>query len=273
MLVVLAIAILLAQAGLPSPPPPITSITSSPLSPDSPENATIDFSFKPCSRADGQSFTGGIILYSIWSRDVRSPGFGVEKKFAWNSNDPKPLHWSVRVPPGVYSYEVEAVHRAAVDRMSVFCSSYFYVAALPRSTRRITETMYEGLGDPIPRVYVYGVAPKGSEVSVVRFDGKPDCGDSLTAESETPLAAERDAVGYYASESYVPGDASTRPIKGVVLGVRVKMPGSNDVRTFRVVTDYPNSIVQDPPISARFDLTSEMIQAAFDRPGNALVCT
>jgi hypothetical protein len=50
------------------------------------------------------------------------------------------------------------------------------------------------------------------------------------------------------------------------------MPGSNEARTFRVVTDYPKSIVQDPPISARFDVTPDMMKAALARPGDTLAC-
>jgi hypothetical protein len=157
----------------------------------------------------------------------------------------------------VYSYEVEAVHRAAVESTSVFCSSHLYVAALPGSTRRITESLREGLRDPIPRVYVYGMVPKAAQISVVRFDGAPGCGTRIDALPVSRLRTERDATGYYA----------------VVLGIRVTMPGHREPRTFPLVTGYPTSVIQERPISARFDLSPTMIDAALNEPADTLLCS
>ena len=178
------------------------------------------------------------------------------------------MQWSLHIPAGVYSYEVTAEH-AANNALDVECSYYDYMVALPKEVRRYAKTMYNGLGDPIPRVYIFGLAPKGTRVSVVHFADKAlKCGGRFPDRFGTSMATERTEQGYYASDSLLSAEHET----AAVFGVQVNVPGAAEPRTFRVIADYPDSIVALLPTYARFDITLQMLKEAQGVPANVLIC-
>jgi hypothetical protein len=265
MLAMFAIVFLFGQTASPSVPP-YAAATDSPRRPYSAQDATVDFTLKPCPSVKGLAISEGRLEYSIWNGANSNSTVSVTKTATWKKGS-EPLRWSVRVPAGAYSYDIDADGRDARGR-EVECQDFFYLAVLPGATRRIVEMMYDGIGDPMPRVYIYGFAPKGSHISVVRFDESLGCGSSLSNASENQIAVERTADGFYASDTMLPD----RSNGNVVMGVRVQMDASGDTRTFRLVTEYPKSILHGSPISARLDVTDEMMQSATESPG-VLICT
>ena len=109
---------------------------------------------------------------------------------------------------------------------------------------------------------IYGLAPPGYTVSVVRIPDLSRCnGDISDTQTRLVDQLERDAVGYYARDTSYP----------YAFGVRVDR-APNDGRTFLVVFTggYPTNEGQPP--SVRFDITPAMIQAAFRRPHGELIC-
>jgi hypothetical protein len=129
--------------------------------------------------------------------------------------------------------------------------------------------MYDGLGDPIPRVYIFGLAPNSVRVSVVHFSDKAvaNCGSSLSLKSSTLPDIEQTNRGYYASDSYLSAENES----SAVFGVRVTTSDGIS-RIFRVVANYPDSIVAILPTDRRFDITRTMIEEALHQPGDRLVC-
>lgn len=250
-----------------SPPPPLVEMTNSPLTPASSNNGTVHFSFKPCDRVGHQTFSNGLVHYSIWSNAANwTPNWGMNQNVVWKTTEPSAMQRSYSVPPGAYSYEVTAMHGRDSDPSYVFCSQYLYVVVLPGSDRYVTETMYEGLADPIPRVFIYGLASPAFDVSVFRYRSNPECNASLSGVAGTPLDVERDKVGYYASDGYM----SFPNEKGAVFGVKVTPKGSTQSRTYRVVADYPDSIVSITPNSARFDVVPSTESS--DSVSDTLLC-
>lgn len=241
---------------------PSIPVDTPPLA-DSPSFATVEFSLT-CPVAAHRVFSDGAVSYNIWRGDVSNPDLHVVKTLRWTSRSPKALQWSVRLPSGVYSYEVVAQHGGGNRPIDFVCSSYQYVATLPGATRRVVDTMRQGLGDPVPRVYVYGVAPKAIKISVVRFLKNVSCGSALASAAERPIDLDRDAVGYYASDSYRGAVEA-----GAVFGVRVQTAGG--MRTFKTIADYPNAMLA-PPTSVRFDLTPAMLSAASKMPADSMLC-
>ncbi len=234
-----------------------------PLLADSPSAATVEFSLA-CPVAAHRAFSNGTVTYEVWRGDVTNPSLRIIKTFRWASRNPDALKWSVRLPPGVYSYEVIGQNGGGRQPLDFVCSTYQYVAALPRATRRVVDTMEEGLGDPIPRVYIYGLAPRASKISVVRFLNNVSCGASIATAAEKPIDVKRDAIGYYASDHY-----SEKAEAGAVFGIYVQTAGG--ARTFRAVADYPKEMLV-PPTSVRLDLTQGMLAAALNKPTGSLLC-
>ena len=228
----------------------------------------VEFSFTPCMRAMGLVFSNGSVVYNIWSgADNWLPNWSTGRNLIWRSKSTAAFHQTFSAPPGAYSYEVFANHgQRPSEREFVSCSFYYYVVVLPRSVRRISETLYEGTADPIPKVFVYGVAPASADVSVLRYPSNPECGATLQGLNGNLLPVERDAVGYYASDSYLSNDRANR----AVFGVKVVQKGSAEPRIFRVVADYPDSIVSIVPTSARLDVTPALTD--LKAPSGVLLC-
>jgi hypothetical protein len=228
-------------------------------------NATVEFSVAPCDFQTGRSFSGATLKYTVSGPD------GSEiagKAFVWNSNDPTPLRWSASVPSGVYRYSVfsnvQPLPNATPD---VPCEMNGSFAILPRSIKRIRGSMQGGIDDPLALLYIYGTAPAGVKLSVMRFDAAAGCGGKIPVGQGHPILVDRDAVGYFASDSALSGDAKG---KQVVFGIRVQR--QDESRTLRVIADYPSENIAAPPTSVRFDITQDMLEAAFTRSGDVLFC-
>jgi hypothetical protein len=259
----------LALAQTAATMPTATVPTDSPPLASSPTDAQINFSFEPCPGANRLGFSNGWVRYSIWGGpDNPVPDLKIQKTFSWNAKTGSGLRWTTHIPPGAYSYEVVADHLSG-SVADLECSYYHYVVALPKDVRHYDETMYDGLKDPIPRVYVFGLAPDKIRVSVVHFRNKAlaICGTNLSLRSFFLLQTERTGRGYYASDSYL----SAENERDAVFGVRITTRDGRS-RTFRTVANYPDSIVALLPTYRRFDISSTMIQKALHQPADTLVC-
>jgi hypothetical protein len=211
----------------------------------------VELSLKPCAHALSSPFKNGTLTYQIWGDNAN-----IEKRFPWNSRDSKPLHLAMQLPPGVYTYDVVG---SSVAEKQPGCQAFFYFAVLPGDTRHIDVEMLDCCGDPIPRLYVAGVAPAGINVSVARFETAPSCGAPVTGLTSIPIDLERTAVGYYASDNHLSGEANAR---GAVFGLIVART-SGETRTIRVTADYPTEFLGAFPKLVRFDLTAAVLSAAF----------
>lgn len=256
-----------AQTTITTPAPPMPQITDSPVLPASAATGKVDFAVNLCDSAKWRVFKDGTIHYSIWSGvENDPPNWHTDRNVRWQSGDPSALHQSFTIPPGAYSYEVTATH--GHDSSLVYCSLYYYVVVLPGSERHVPGTMYEGMGDPIPLVFIYGLANPDADVAVFRYPTNPTCGSRLAGLRGVPLDVRRDAVGYYADDSYF----SSWREHGAVFGVRVTPNGATDSMTFRVVANYPDSVVSIVPTSARLDLTQMLLDSAHHGSANTLLC-
>lgn len=224
-------------------------------------DATVEIFIKPCDFQSRQSFVGARLQYWIYSPNGTTVA---SESVSWNSTDRSQLHWTARVPAGVYRYAVYSnVH--PTDHPCMGAGSF---AVLPDAVRRIDGGLSGGIGDPIVPLYIFGTAPSQVKVAVVRFDNRPDCGRPLSATHYQSVKIERDSVGYYAQDSSLSGSEMGQ---NVTFGVRVQQPGQPQ-RTIRAVASYPSEAIAVPPTSIRIDLTTSLLEAAYKSSTDKLNC-
>lgn len=219
---------------------------------DLPDAGAIAFLVNQCS-ADKESLEDSVRL-TIYGSDGR---VALERTFSWHDRDPNPIQWLASVPAGVYRYSLWG-------NQGQYCVLGGSLAVLPGSVRPVLGTMWpHATLTFLPPVYVYGLAPMGYTISVVRIPESAHCNSGISDPRLTFVdRVERDTVGYYAR------DTSLQHI----FGVRVdRAPG--DARTFRVTIagDDPHNNRGQPP-AIRFDITPAVLQAAFLRPAGTLIC-
>jgi len=229
-------------------------------------DATVVISTKPCTFQTKHSFIGAKLQYWLSSVD----GFKLSKEVTWNSDDKRQLRWTVQIPPGVYSYDVNGI----VNSADLPCMSPGFFAVLPGSLKRINAPMAGGIIDPTVPLFIYGMEPPDIHAMIVRFDGHPNCGSELGSLATHPIKIDYDNVGYYAADyTYADESSLVSPAarENVVLGIQVQRP-NEEPRMIHIVASYPSSTIASPPTAVRVDLTPKMLEAAFDDPPNALLC-
>jgi hypothetical protein len=211
-------------------------------------DGTIEFSLKSCGRSAAGSY-GEIVKIVVASSD----GTTVDTP-TWSFGGKTSLRARLNVPAGVYSYRA---------RNNVGCVMSGSVAVLPGSVRKVEKTLHPYVTITLlPRLHLYGTAPPGTSISVVRYSASLDCNsDVANAQAQNFQELDRDIVGYYA-EDYALGN-------GAVLGIRVHQTTGVD-RTIRVAADGLNKLGN--PASIRFDITTQILRAAINQTADVLVC-
>jgi hypothetical protein len=233
-------------------------VTNSPARGSS-TDATVELITKPCA-FQTHAFQGASLTYTI---QTPSGNTVAEKYIDWNSNDPRQLHWTARIPAGVYEYDIQS--RIHDDDLPCMGPGSF--AILPGDSRRISAPMYGGLSDPIVPLHIYGTAPFGVAVSIQRFDDSLPCNAAIPDAAGSSIAVERDDIGYYAQDTTYDGREDNHT---AVFGVRVQRANA-EPRTIRITGDYPSRNIAVPPTWVRFDLTQQVLDAAYKgRPGTLL---
>jgi hypothetical protein len=228
-------------------------------------DATVNFVFKPCSMALAHRFVGGALEYRVWSNDYSAPE--VLNNAVWNSRDSELVETRLHVAPGVYSYRVLGVHRKGSE-IDVECSYYWYLALLPGTTRSISETMMNGLVDPIPTLMIYGAVARETKVSVVRYDDRLECGASTSGASARAISLDMEPGAYYANDNSLTAQKNNT---NIVFGLQLRKPDLG-MRIIRIVADYPQEVVGVAPTFVHLDLTESQILDVFKARPGVLLC-
>jgi hypothetical protein len=219
--------------------------------------ATVDFSLKTCPLAVSHPFSHGTFTYQVFD-----DGPQIVKSMPWDSRATRPLHFSLRLPAGLYTY---AINGRSADN-SIGCQAWYYFAVLPGDTKYINDKMYDCCADPIPALFIMGTAPTTMRISVLRFEGAPNCGDPVPA--FVSIKTEQDDVGYYAADYSLSG----RPEgQNVTFGIEMQN-ASGQKRTVRLIGDYPKTHIQGPPSLVRLDLTTRIISNLFQQAAGTVAC-
>jgi len=118
-------------------------------------------------------------------------------------------------------------------------------------------------GDELPLLHIYGTYPEGTTVSVVRYDGAPDCGAASSSLKAVPVKLKDEGGVYDATDDSLLGHA--------IFGVIVRTSDGR-VWPFRVIASYPVAKMGAPPTGVRFDVTSQMVQKAAQDRSSGLLC-
>ena len=189
----------------------------------------------------------------------------ITKSVVWNSRDTLPLHFATHIPPGVYTYDIQGGIVAGKDLIS--CQAYYYFAALPGDSRTINDSMIDCCADPIPALFIMGIAPTTVRLSVMRYDVPLEC-EATLPETGKLIPVEQTSVGYYATDSSLTAQPTGQH---VTFGIGIQRI-SGDKRVIRVIADYPKNIVQDKPTVVRLDLTPQLIDSQFRNAAGVLGC-
>jgi hypothetical protein len=211
-------------------------------------DGTIEFSLKSCGRS-AQDLYGEIVKIVV----ANSDGTSVDTP-TWSFGGKTSLRAPLNVPAGVYSYRA---------RNNVGCVTSGSVAVLPGSVREVDKMLHPYVTiSLLPRLHLYGTAPPGTSISVVRYSARLDCNSAIAnAQAQNFQELDRDIVGYYA-EDYALGN-------GAVFGIRVQ-PTKGVDRTIRVAADDLRKL--GTPASIRFDITTQILRAAIKQPADVLIC-
>lgn len=223
--------------------------------------ATVVISIKPCDFQTKHAFSGAKLQYEI---TTPNGALVAASNVSWNSNDPSQLHWTTHIPPGVYRYEIYS----DVNPSDIPCLGGGSFAVLPGASKSIDGGLVGGIGDPLVPLYIYGTAPAGVKVEVIRFDDRPNCGSSVSESEDHPIDVERDGIGYYAEDSSLSGSEAG---ENAIIGIRVQR-ATQTPRTIRLLANYPNENISTPPTGARLDLTAAILDAAYRGRADVLQC-
>ena len=128
-------------------------------------DGTIEFSLKSCGRSAAGSY-GEIVKIVVASSD----GTTVDTP-TWSFGGKTSLRARLNVPAGVYSYRA---------RNNVGCVMSGSVAVLPGSVRKVEKTLHPYVTITLlPRLHLYGTAPPGTSISVVRYSASLDCNSDV----------------------------------------------------------------------------------------------
>lgn len=185
------------------------------------------------------------------------------------TSDGNTISWTASLAPGVHLYRVKAFgDRTPGDYSTGFCTSDDYlIVVLPGdSVRLAVESMnsMDSFDNRFRSLVVYGVAPPGLRLRLLGFNGSPPCGARLSKQASSPVAIERDSVGYWSVDG-----ARVNPDRPVfALSVR---RGSQE-RYLRIASKYSAGIYIGVPKSVRFDVTPATLSTALAGPLDKLQC-
>lgn len=198
--------------------------------------------------------------------DRKNPDL-VVPAFTSNGNT---ISWTASLAPGVHLYRVNAWgDRTPGDMSTGFCASDDYlIVVLPGDSIRLPVEPRNTIGffDNIFRpLVVYGLAPPGLRLRLLGFVGSPPCGATVSKQASSPVAFERDSVGYW-STGGAPVGQYVKPV--FALGM---LQGSK-AWYLRIASNYlPNGYLGVPK-SVRLDVTPAAMSTALAGPPDKLQC-
>jgi hypothetical protein len=228
-----------------------------------PGTAPIHFALAACPALVGKHVASADVSYSFAPVAGAATVSGTAK---WTSAADSRLQLDVALPAGFYRY---AIAVKSAGGTAVVCGYELYLAALPGKERTITDTMLDGVADPITPVLLAGTLPAGMTAWLVRYDGAPACGSSTTALVRHQLLdSEVESGAYYGYDTKL---TAARDNRSGVFGLELGWP-NDQRRVIRLTADYPKAIVSGVPGDVRFDVTPSVEKLALGQPANTLVC-
>lgn len=195
------------------------------------------------------------------NRDLIDPSF---------TSNGRTISWTTSLAPGVHLDKVNAWGDPTPGNMRTgFCGSDDYViVVLPGDSKRLEVEPHntnQGFDDLYRTLVVYGVAPPGLHVRLLGFVGSPPCGATVSKQASSPVAIERDSVGYWSTGS-APVTLGVKPV--FALGM---LQGSH-AWYLRFASNYAQNGYLGVPPSVRFDVTPATVSTALAGPPDKLQC-
>jgi hypothetical protein len=240
--------------------------------------AHVHFSLAACSSLAGKHLRSADVSYSFApitgdghaAADRTDAAAAIKGTAPWPNPATSPLQFDVTLPPGFYRYAVDDTNGGApASGGGVVCQYQLYLAALPGKDRTITDTMYNGAGEPITPVLLAGTLPPNVSAFLVRYDGSPACGTpTASLVRHQLLDSQVQSAAYYGYDTKLTAKDGNR---GVAFGLELGWP-NDERRVLRILADYPKTIVSGAPTFVRFDITPDVEKRALAQPADKLSC-
>lgn len=208
------------------------------------------------------------VAVDAWFVSAENPSATIDRRVTWNAKSAQHFVYDVDLPPGFYHYAVVAVF-GPKTAAHVLCDQQLYAAVLPGKVNAITDTMQDGVSDPITPVLLAGTLLPGMTAWIVRYEGAPACGASTASlVRHQLLSSEVQSGAYYGYDTTLTAKPDNH---GIVFGLELGWP-DDQRRVVRLVGNYPSQIVSGTATYVRFDVTPDVAQRALAEAPATLAC-